>query len=68
MGHFKVAFSYAVDGNSFCGSFDSPHMWAKETEVGLLCNPENPMESCVCDDDEPLIIRILGVVESFDMS
>ncbi len=68
VGRFRVAFSCAINGKNYCGSFDSSHPWAKETEVGLLCNAENPVECCVCDDDEPLIIRILGVVEAFDLS
>ncbi|KAA6459782.1 hypothetical protein DYQ86_16875 [Acidobacteria bacterium AB60] len=69
VGYFRVAFTYAINGKNYCGSFDSPHMWARDTEVGLLCNPEDPLDCCICDDDEPLIIRILGgVLESLDLS
>jgi hypothetical protein len=58
VGRFTVAFSYAVSENRYLGKFDSSHAWAKDTEVGLLRNPERPEECCVCDEDEPRIIEV----------
>jgi hypothetical protein len=62
VGHFTVAFSYAVGGNRYCGKFHSSRAWGKETEVGLLYNPQNPVESCVCDEDESQIVTALECV------
>jgi hypothetical protein len=60
VGYFTVVCSYAVDGKNYCGKFHSSHAWGKETEVGMLYNPQNPAESCVCDDeDESQIIPVL---------
>jgi len=54
-GHFTVTFSYAVDGNRSSGKFYSPYEWEEEKEVTILYNPQNPVESCVCNEDESLI-------------
>ena len=62
MGYFTVAFSYAVDGKKYCGKFHSSHPWGKETEMGMLYNPQDPVESCVCDEDESQIIPVLECV------
>ena len=55
-GHFKVAFSYSIDGNRYSGKFYSAYEWEKDSEVTILCNPQNPVECCVCDEDESLIV------------
>jgi hypothetical protein len=64
VGHFTVGFSYAVDNKLYSGTFHSSHGWGKETEVPILYDPQNPMESCVCDDDEsrvvPVLLEVLG--------
>lgn len=52
LAHFTVAFRYAADGNQYRGNFCSAHEWEKGTEVGILYNPQNPAEICVCGDDE----------------
>src|SRR5258708_1048288 len=44
VGCFTVVFSYAVDGNHYRGIFHSSHAWEIETEVGILYNPQNPVE------------------------
>lgn len=62
VGYFTVAFSYAVDGNHYSGIFHSPLKWEKETEVPMLYNPQNPVESCVCDEDESQIVPVLECV------
>jgi hypothetical protein len=62
VGHFTVGFSYAVEGNHYWGKFHSSHAWARETEVELLYNRKNPMESCVWDEDESLIVPVLECV------
>jgi hypothetical protein len=62
VGYFTVVFSYAVDGNNYCGKFHSSHTRVRETEVGMLYNPQDPMESCVCDEDESQIIPVLECV------
>jgi len=59
VGHFTVAFSYAVDGNHYRGKFHSSHAWEKETEVEILYNPKDPIESSVCDEDESQIVPTL---------
>ena len=53
-------FSYAVDGSRFVGKFHSSHEWEKEAEVSLLYNPQNPLESCVCDEDGSHIPPVLA--------
>ena len=62
VGHFKTIFSYVVNGNRYFGKFHSSHEWNKDTEVGLLYNPQNPIESCVCDEDESQIVPALECV------
>ena len=62
VGYFTVVFSYVVDGTNYRGTFHSSHMWEKETEVGMLYNPQDPVESCVCDEDESQIIPVLECV------
>ena len=57
--YFTVVFSYAVDGDHYRGKFHSSHAWEKETEIGILYNPKNPIESCVCDEDESQIAPVL---------
>lgn len=59
VGHFKVAFSYVADGSRYSGRFYSSHEWGKETEVSILYNPENPVESYVCDEDESQFLPVL---------
>ena len=59
VGHFTVVFFYAVDGNRYGGKFYSAHEWEEEAEVPILYNPQNPVESCVCDDDESPIAPVL---------
>jgi len=61
IGHFTVAFSYAVDGNRYSGKFYSSREWEKGAEVPVLYNPESPVESCVCDEDESQ--KIVPVIE-----
>ena len=62
VGYFTVVFSYAVDGKKYCGKFHSSHPWGKETEVGMLYNPQDPVESCVSDEDESQILPVLECV------
>lgn len=62
VGYFTVVFFYAVDGNRYWGKFHSSHAWEKETEVGILYNSKNPMESCVCDEDESQMVPVLECV------
>lgn len=59
VGHFTVAFSYAVDDNRFGGKFYSSHEWEKEADIPILYNPQNPVESCVCDDNESTIMPVI---------
>jgi hypothetical protein len=58
VGHFTVSFSYAVNGNRYGGKFYSSHEWGKEAEVPILYNAQNPVESCVCDEDESEFIPV----------
>jgi len=58
VGHFTVAFSFVVDRNRYSGKFYSSREWEKETEVPILYNPQNPVESCVCDEEESSIIPV----------
>ena len=60
VGYFTVAFSYAVDGSRYGGKFYSSHEWEKEAEVSLLYNPQNPLESFVCDEDGSRIAPVLA--------
>ena len=62
VGHFTVVFSYGVDGSHYSGKFYSSHEWEIETEVPILYNPQNPLESCVCDEDESQIVQALDCV------
>jgi hypothetical protein len=62
VGYFEVGISYFVEGKSYPGKFHSSHVWANETEVGILYDPHNPMESLVCDADDSDIAAILGCV------
>jgi hypothetical protein len=52
VGHFTIAFSYTADASRYSGKFYSSREWGIETEVPILYNPRDPMESCVCDGDE----------------
>jgi len=52
VGHYTSTFSYAVDGNHYCGKFYSSHEWGRGAEVPILYNPQNPVENCICDEDE----------------
>jgi hypothetical protein len=60
VGYFSVAFSYAVESKQYRGKFHSSHAWENGAEVEVLYNPSNPVESCVCDEDES---RTVAVVE-----
>lgn len=62
MGHFIVAFSFAVDGNRYSGKFHSPYMWEKEKEISILYNPQNPVECRVCDADESTIAPVVECI------
>ena len=62
VGHFTVAFSYAVGGNRYAGKFYCSHEWGKDAEVPILYNPQNPVEILVCDEDESEFIPGLGCV------
>jgi hypothetical protein len=62
VGYFTVVFSYAADGNHYCGKLHSSHAWGKETEVGILYNLKNPIESCVCDEDQSQTVAVLECV------
>ena len=61
-GHFTVAFSYTVGGIRYSGKFYSAYEWEKEKEVTILYNPQNPVESCVCDEDESPITQAVQCV------
>jgi hypothetical protein len=61
-GPLAVVFSYGVDGSHYSGKFYSSHEWEIETEVPILYNPQNPLESCVCDEDESQIVQALDCV------
>ena len=38
--------------------------WEKEKEVTILYNPQNPAESCVCDEDEsPIAPAVQCILE-----
>lgn len=65
-GRFIVGFSYALDDNNYSGKFYSSHAWEKGKVLGMLYNPQNPEESCVCDEDESLG-WIFGVIEMIDL-
>ncbi len=58
-GYFTISFSYAVDGNHYIGKFHSAYEWENDKEVPILYNPQNPIESCVCDEDESRTIPVL---------
>lgn len=62
VGYFTVVFSYEVDGYIYRGKFHSSHAWEKETEVGVLYNPDNNMENVICDEDESQIVPVLECV------
>lgn len=51
VGHYRVAFSYVVAGNSYISQFYSSGEWEKGMEVPILYNPQRPGESAVCDDE-----------------
>jgi hypothetical protein len=52
VGLFIVGFSYAVDDRHYSGKFYSSRAWEKGTVLGMLYNPQNHAECCVCDEDE----------------
>lgn len=56
---FHRCFSYALEGKSYSGTFYSSHPWENEAEVPILYNARNPVESCVCDDDESTVVPVL---------
>jgi len=62
VGHFTVVFSYVVDGKQYSGKFCSAYEWEKEKEIQILYNPQDPVESGVCDEDESKIIPALECV------
>jgi hypothetical protein len=62
VGYYTVVFTYTVDGSHYWGKFHSSHAWEKETEVGVLYNPMNPIESSVCDEVESQIVPVLECV------
>lgn len=63
-GHFTVAFSYVVNSNRYGGKFYSAYEWEKEREVMVLYNPQNPAESCVCNEDgSPIASAVLCILE-----
>ena len=59
VGHFTVDFSYAFEGKHYRGRFHSSHAWEDGSEVGILYNPGNPVESCACDEDESRTVAVL---------
>jgi hypothetical protein len=64
VGYFIVCFSYIADDKHFSGKFYSSHAWEKGTDLGMLYNPQNPVENCVCDEYEPL--DIFDLLEGID--
>jgi Protein of unknown function (DUF3592) len=62
IGYFTVVFSYEVEGNRYRGRFHSSHAWGNGAEVGILYNPRNPLESCVCDEDESRTVAVVDCV------
>jgi hypothetical protein len=52
VGYFIVRFSYAAEDKQCSGKFYSSHAWEEGTVLGMLYNPQNPEENCVCDEDE----------------
>jgi hypothetical protein len=71
VGHFIVVFSYVIGGNNYSGKFYSSHDWVKGTDLMILYNPQNPVESSICDDDESqseaAIRWIFGLLEWIDV-
>jgi hypothetical protein len=52
VGHFVVGFSYAIGDTHYSGKCYSSREWEIGTILGMLYNPQNPEESCVCDEGE----------------
>jgi hypothetical protein len=52
VGHYRVAYSYGVAGNSYSGEFYSSREWEKGMDLTMLYNPQKPGESIVCDGEE----------------
>jgi len=52
VGYFIVRFSYTAEDKQYSGKFYSSHAWEEGTVLGMLHNPQNPEENCVCDEDE----------------
>jgi hypothetical protein len=63
-GHFTVAFSYAVHSKRYSGRFYSAYEWEKQKEVTILYNPQDPVECCVCDEDEsPMVTAVQCILD-----
>jgi hypothetical protein len=62
VGYFEVGFSYSVEDNRYSGKFHSSHPCEKGTEVGILYNPKNRVESLVCDENDSPIGAVLECV------
>lgn len=62
VGYFTVGISYSVEGKRYSGKFHSSRAWKKDTEVGILYDPQNPMESLVCDEDDSQLAAVLWCV------
>ena len=65
VGYFIVRFSYAADEKEYSGKFYSSRGWEKGAVLGMLYNPQNPEENCVCDEDESL--GIFGWLEGIPL-
>jgi hypothetical protein len=52
VGYFIVCFSHVADDKQYSGKFYSSRAWEEGTVLGMLYNPQNPEENCVCDEDE----------------
>jgi len=64
-GYFIVGLSYAANDSHYSGKFYSSHAWEKGSVLGVLYNPQNPEENCICDEDQPL--DIFGLLDGIDL-
>lgn len=54
----------ANHGNRYSGKFYSSYEWEKEKEAPILYDPQNPVESYVCDEDEsPIVPAVHCILE-----
>jgi len=66
-GYFAVDCCYDVDGKTLNGRFYSSREWEKDAEVPIMYNPQNPRESCVCDEGESKTVAVaLAILESLE--